>query len=141
LGSVRIYRAHGRDQRLGQHLAAKYTLDPFRRGDTAKDIFLDFFQIEQRQEPGKRGIRHFDPRQETYPIVIAIYKNFVPPGARGHLKQTTEKLSGIEKCNIGPLRFAAVARVSQGGNKTLEIGRLSAAKQHLAWRHFRSPPL
>jgi hypothetical protein len=47
-----------------------------------------------------------------------------------------------EYTTVRPDGFAfAVASVTQGADKTLEIERLSAAKQHMAWRHFRAAPL
>jgi hypothetical protein len=57
-GAIRIHCARCSDKRLGDHLSAKDSLDPLWRRDTAKDIFLDLFQIEQRQQPRKRGVRH-----------------------------------------------------------------------------------
>ena len=56
-----LHRAGGGHQRLGQHLAAKHPLDRLGRRKTAEEIFFDFLQVEQSQQPGQRTFRHLRP--------------------------------------------------------------------------------
>jgi hypothetical protein len=73
--------------------------------------------------------------------LLLLYKLTKIGIANARTRYATEKLSEPQKGNIGTVLFSAVAGVTQARDKTLQVGGLPAAKQHLAWRHFRGPPL
>jgi hypothetical protein len=69
----------------------------------------------------------------------ALWIGIVAPQHGG--SHSAERLSVVQKVIRDHFVFAAVAVVSQGPAKTFESGRLSAAKQHLPWRHLGRSPL
>ena len=78
IGVKRVARAlvrhgpHCSDQRLCQHLAAEHALNTLWRRKPAKDVLLDLFQIEERQQPVKRGVSHSRSFQEHLSSNYAI---------------------------------------------------------------------
>jgi hypothetical protein len=78
----RIHGAGGAGQGLRQDLAAKDSLNRFGGRKTAKNILFDFFQIEQRQQPGQCIARHFcsPGKPKIDPILlVSLGKNRVSP--------------------------------------------------------------
>jgi hypothetical protein len=124
--SLRLDRAGGRDQSLGQHLAAKDALDTLRRRSAAEDIFLQLFQVQQDQKPGQRPIGHrLSPPLARLPsrkliilpnvTILALRARLWP--ARIQARRTGWYAGMVIRDGFA---FASVAAVSQGTGKTLE---------------------